>query len=1135
MLQKFKEFAPTSWAIDNRTSIFIVTIIITLAGLSVYNSIPKEQFPEIVIPTMYVSTVYPGTSPSDMENLVTKPIEKQLKSISGVKKFTSNSLQDFSNIIVEFNTDVEVAEAKQKVKDAVDKSRTDLPNDLPAEPTVIEVDFAEIPVMFVNISGDYDLNTLKKYAENLQDKIEGITEVTRVDLVGALEREIQIDVDMYKLQAAKVTMGDIERAIAFENMTISGGNISEGALKRSVRVVGEFKEVSDLNNIIVTSLNGTPIYLKDLATITDGVEEQESYARLNGKNVITLNVIKKSGENLISTSDKVQELIKVEEASGNFPPNLKITTTGDQSVGTRTTVHDLVNTIIIGFILVTLVMMFFMGPTNALFVGSSVPISAFLAFMVMPSIGFTLNVIVLFSFLLALGVVVDDAIVVTENTHRLFANGKRDIKVAAKMAAGEIFIPVLAGTLTTIAPFLPLAFWGGIVGKFMYFLPVTLIITLVASLIVAYIMNPVFAVQFMKPDSELAAARKNFRSIKITSIILAALAAIFYAVGVFGGGNFLVFLILLLWFNRLVILPTIDKFQENLWPKVQNAYERILRWCLKGWRPQMLLIGTFLLLILSVVLVIVKSPKVEFFPKGDPNFIYVYMALPVGTDQKSTDSVINIVEQRVTSVFGKNNPLVESIQYNVAVGAGDPAAGDRAISPNKAKVSVAFVPFAQRDGVSTAPFLDSVRKVVRGIPGAEITVDQESGGPPTGKPINIEVSGDKFEVLIDLSTRLKKELEQKQIAGVEELKSDLQSNKPELIINIDRERASREGISTAVIGGEIRNAIFGKEVSKYKDDNDEYPIMLRYQLDQRNDIEALINTKITFRDMNAGGMIRQIPLSAVADISYTNSFGAISRKNQKRVITISSNILSGFAPNEVVANVQRAIDQFQVEPGYEIKMTGEQEEQAESAAFLSNAMLISIGLIFLILVTQFNSLSKPIIIISEILFSIIGVLLGFVIFDMTISIVMTGIGVVALAGIVVKNGILLVEYTDLLLEKGAVRTREAIVQAGRIRMTPVILTATSTILGLIPLAIGLNIDFYRLFTELNPHFFLGGDSVAFFGPLSWTIIFGLTFATFLTLILVPVMYYLNYKMGLRFRVIRRKLRMNRMRLVQTKN
>jgi multidrug efflux pump subunit AcrB len=765
-------------------------------------------------------------------------------------------------------------------------------------------------------------------------------------------------------------------------------------------------------------------------------------------------------------------------------------------------VHDLTNTIIIGFLLVTLVLMFFMGTTNAMFVGLSVPLSSFLAFLIMPGIDFTMNMIVLFALLMALGVVVDDAIVVIENTHRLFANGKKRIDKAAKEAAGEVFMPVLAGTLTTIAPFLPLAFWNGVVGKFMFFLPITLILTLCASLIVAYLINPAFAVQFMKPElrhpSPAQLKRRN-KSLYLVSGGLVLAGIMGHLMGSPGLANFLIVVALLLWINRYVFTPLIMGFQERLWPAVQSAYDRFLRICLNG------------------------RLKVDFFPSGDPNFVYVYLSTPVGSDQRYTDSLTRVVEAKVARVLGQNNPLVESVIANVTVGAGDPMAGDQAAATNKAKVTVAMVEYARRNGVSTKPLLDSIRLAVRDLPGLEVSVDQERGGPPTGKPINIEIAGDDFSILAATSVQLKKYLDSLDIAGVEELKSNLELNKPVMTIKVDRERAQREGISTAQIGSEIRAAVFGKEVSQLRVGNDEIPIQLRYDAMSRSQADRLINARITFRDMNSGGAIRQIPLSSVATLEFGNSYGSIRRKNEKRVVTISSNVLSGYTANEVVAEITEALEGFPAPEGYSVVLTGEQEEQAEAAAFLSRSLLISIGLIFLILVVQFNSLNKTLIIMSGIVLSIIGVLLGFVATGMNMSVVMSGIGLVALAGIVVKNGILMVEFTDLLLKDGRISVREAIIEAGKIRMAPVLLTAFSTVLGLVPLAVGLNMDFGKLLTELNPGIYFGGDSVAFFGPLSWTIIFGLTFATFLTLVFVPVLYYITHRNQIRRRFLMRKI------------
>lgn len=1116
MSDKIKEFKPSSWAIENKLTVYLITVILSIAGVIAYNALPKEQFPDITVPTIYINTVNGGNSPTNIENTITKPIEKRLKSISGVKKFTSTSLQDVSVVIVEFHTNVKVEVAKQKVKDAVDEARADMPQTLTREPMIKEIAFSEIPIMYINVAGNYDLKQLKRYAEDLQDKIESLKEINSVKLVGALEREIQINIDAYKLQAAQLTLTDIQRAIGQENLTISGGNIPLNGMKPTLSIKSEFKDPKEIENILVTSAVGAKLFIKDFAEVVDGFKEKESYSSSKGKNVITLNVIKRSGENLIDAADKINGIIK-EMKKNEFPDGLDITISGDQSLKTKNSLHELINTIIIGFVLVTLVLMFFMGVTNALFVALSVPLSMFVAFLVMPSIGFSFNMIVLFSFILALGIVVDDAIVVIENTHRLFDNGKRDIKTAAKMAVGEVFMPVLSGTITTLAPFIPLVFWTGIIGKFMYFLPVTLIISLLASLFVAYIINPVFAVDFMKShEEEKKEHGKLTKKAKLQLVVYALIALFSYVSGHIGIGNFTVFLALFLVLNRLWLYKAIEAWQFKIWPGFVRVYVKALEWCLrKPWRPLMYVLVLFFF---SIVLFVVRGPKVVFFPGGDPNNIYVYVKLPEGTDPKVTDATMRLVEEKVYKVLGKENPLVESMISNVTIGVTDPADGDQNSYPNKGKIAIAFVPFEKRHGASTSEYLRDLQAMNWEIPGADIVTNKEQAGPPTPKPVSIEIIGEDFKDLVENSNNLKKFLTDAKVPGVAGLKSDFVSNKPEIIFDIDRERALREGISTYQLAMEIRGAVYGVEATKFRDVDDEYPVQLRYKFDQRIDIETLRNLKITYRDMNMGGMVRSVPLSSVCDIRYDYTYAGIKRKNDKRVITLSSDVKDGYNPNEVVAKIQTILKDYKKTGDVIVKFAGDKEEQEETMGFLGTAMLIAVGLMLMVLVGLFNSLGKPLIILSEIIFSIVGVLLGVAIFKMDMSIVMTGVGIIALGGIVVRNGILLVEFAEFARENG-MSLYQATVEAGRTRMTPVILTATAAILGLIPLAVGLNINFETLFSELNPHIFFGGDNVAFFGPLSWTMIFGLLFATVLTLLLIPSMYLITERLKRKSKII----------------
>jgi multidrug efflux pump len=1118
---KFKQFGPTTWSIKNKTAIYLVMLVFSGIGVFQFLTLPKEQFPDIVIPTIYVSTVYTGNSPKDMENLVTRPIEKQIKAITGakIKKFTSTSQQDYSAIVVEFETDVQVDVALQKVKDAIDKSKQDLPTDLTQEPTALEVSFSDQPIMYVNISGDYDQQKLKKFADDMKDQLEDLPQLNRVDIVGAPEREFQIDVDNYKMRSANITFDDIDNAVKGENLDISGGLLDVGNMKRNLQLKGQFHTAQDISQIIVRSPNGGgAVYLKDIATIKDTIRDRESYARLAGKNVVTLNIIKRAGENLIQTSDMVNETVN--EMKGNLPKDLNVVITGDLSTKTRSSFNDLVNSIVIGFMLVLIILMFFMGVVNAFFVALSVPLSMFVAFCFLPAADImigshvTLNFIVLFALLFGLGIIVDDAIVVIENTHRIFTQGKGKLTAptSAMMAAGEVFVPVLAGTLTTLAPFVPLMFWPGLIGKFMVYLPAMLIFTLTASLIVAFIMNPVFAVDFMNHPGEEGEKSKSgiFKTpgfwIAVGAGILLDLGKMTFA------GNLLLFLVLLAIANKFLFDGMIRGFQNKILPWIMGHYESLLRWALRGWRPAWLLFGTFLLLVFSFVLFGLRKVPVVFFPQGDPNQVYIYLKLPVGTAVDYTDSVTKVLEGRVDKVLGtengKPNPVVESVISNVAIGAGDPTVADQSTHPELGRIQVSFVEYGKRNGVHTAPYLDSIRASMKGIPGAEISVDQEKGGPPTDPPVNIEVASENFDDLIKTAVALKNYLDSIQTPGVEELKMDIDLTNPEITLTVDRQRAMTEGVSSAQIGQQIRTALFGKESSKIKEGKDEYKIYIRNLAVQRKNLSDLLNMNVTFRDIAAGGAIKNVPISSLVKVDFTSTLGSVKRKNQKRVITLRSNVLTtqGYNATGVNQVLAKHIADFKgATDGVSIKQTGEGEQQAETGAFLSKALVIALMMILLTLVIQFNSVSKSVIILTEILFSVIGVALGFAITKMEVSILMTGLGIVGLAGIVVKNGILVIEFSDELRSRG-MKTREAVIQAGKTRIIPVLLTALAAILALVPLAVGFNINFVTLFSDLNPHIYFGGDNAVFWKPLSWTIIFGLAFAFFMTLFMVPSMY-----------------------------
>ena len=1122
IIETFKQFKPTSWVIDRATVTYVATIAITLTGLTIFINLPKESYPDIVVPQIYISTIYAGTSPKDMENLVTRPIEKQLKGISGAKirNIKSTSIQDYSSILVEFQTDVKVDIAKQKVKDAVDKAKPDLPTDLTKEPDVLEVSLSDLPIMFVNVSGNYDGIKLKSYAKKLQDRFEELPEVNKADIAGAPEREIQVNVDKFKMEAAGIGFNDIANAIANENHDMSAGNIKIGNMQPTIQIKGQFITANDMQGIVIKNIYGQPVYLHDIAQIVDTVAEKDSYSRINSKNVVTLQIVKRSGENLIATSDKIKEVI-AELKKTELPKDLDIVITGDQSTQTRTSFNDLINTIVIGFILVLIVLMFFMGVSNAFFVALSVPLSVFVAFLFLPladglvGTKVTLNFIVLFALLFGLGIIVDDAIVVIENTHRIFRNGAIPIKRAAKMAAGEVFVPVLSGTVTTLAPFFPLLFWPGLIGKFMIYLPVILILTLTASLIVAFFINPVFATSFMRPEFYPSKEPRSAIFKKNWFWFFVALAVLSHLGGMHGFGNFMVLMVLLILLNRYLLHDLIHSFQKKVLPWLMSHYENALRWALYRNRPGWLLagvFGTFLVAAIALAASIVSGrTKTEFFPVGDPPIVYVYLKMPVGTKTSYTDSLTRMLEKKVFQVLGDNNPIVESVISNVAVGATDPFSGERGTQANLGRIQISFVEYEKRGGQKTSKYVDELRKVVKDMPGAEVSIAGQQNGPASGAPVNIEVVGDDFDAIIKTAVSLKNFLETKNIEGVEKLKLDVDVTKPELTLTIDRERATREGLSTAQIGSELRTALFGREASKLKEGEDEYKINVRYTDLLRNNISELQNMKITYRDFSSG-QVRQVPITSLVKFDYDNTLGGVKRKNLKRLISIYSNLIDGYDPNKVNLAVTRAINEFQGKPdGITIRQTGQQEDQQESLSFLFTALIIALGMIFGILVLQFNSLSKPFIVLNEIFFSIIGVFFGFAFTGMKMPLIMVAVGIVGLAGIVVKNAILLIEFTDELRERG-MKTKEAIIQAGKIRIIPVLLTALATMLGLLPLAIGLNINWVSLFQHLNPHVFMGGDSVVFWGPLSWTLIFGLMFAFFMTLLLVPSMYLITERL-----------------------
>lgn len=1118
-----REFSLSSLAIDNGTSVFILTLMIFLFGIQGYQNMPKEQFPEVDFPTVYINTPYFGNSAADIENLITRPIEKELQSISGVKDIKSTSIQDYSVITAEFSADMELDDAVRKVKDAVDKAKAELPTDLDQEPTVLDINLSEIPIVTVNISGEYTNDELRNYAEFLQDEIEKLDEIARAELRGAREREVKVDLDLQKMGAMQVTFDDVENAIASENITMSGGELLNNQFRRAIRVRGEFDNMAQMENMIVKSEGQRPIYLRDIGTVNFGFKDPTSIARSDALPVISLDIVKRQGENLLAAADKIKAII--DDARTKLPADLKITLFNDQSVNTREQVSNLENSIISGVILVVLVLLFFLGLRNALFVGLAIPLSMLMGILFLYLTGVTMNIVVLFALILALGLLVDNAIVVVENIYRYMQNGHNGWD-AAKYGAGEVALPIIASTATTLAAFLPLAFWPGLIGEFMKYLPITLIVVLTSSLIVALVINTVFTSRFMKVDERAddPSLRKRRRNnVLIGVAVMLVLAVISHFIGQLAARNLLVLALSVTLLNWFFLRPSAFAFQNRFLPVLERGYDRFIRWALRV--PGLIFGGTFVLLFAALALLAANAPKVEFFPSADPLYINVFVELPLGTDINATYEQVKDIESRVNQVIEPHQDIVEAVLTQIGENTSDPnSPPEPGASPQKARLTISFVPAKDRDGVSTFAIMEDIRRAVRGIPGVNISVDKNADGPATGKPINLEIQGEDIDKLAVLSEDVIKYVNSKNIPGIEELQADIKIGKPELIVNIDREAARRYEISTYNIANTIRTSVFGKEVSKYKEGEDEYPIFIRLDERYRYDIDALLNQRITFRSP-ATGKISQVPISAVADVEYTSTYSAIKRKDLDRVITIYSNVLDGYNANEIIAELDRAMEQYPLPSGFTYEFTGEQQQQAEDSAFLSTAFAIALFSIFLIIVAQFNSVAMPFIIVLSVLFSTIGVFLGYAFSGRDISVVFTGVGIISLAGVVVNNAIVLIDYTNILvrdqLEKlGLGKTdeletadmKEAIVEGGATRLRPVLLTAITTVLGLVPLAVGFNFNFFTLITDLDPQIFIGGDNTAVWGPMAWTVIYGLVFATFLTLIVVPVMYYLAYRL-----------------------
>lgn len=1140
-----KEFGLATWAINNKTTIYVAMLIILFLGVGAYNSMPREAFPEIKETKIYVSSLYPGNTAEDIEKLITDPLENRLKTVSGVTKITSTSQEDYSMVIVEFDEGITVDQAKQKVKDNIDAetSGEDWPtfNGAKVEPNAFELSMSEeMPILNINISGDYKVERLKEFGEYLEDKIEDLGEIKQVDIRGAQNKEVEVAVDIYKMMAAKVSFTDIINAINGGNVTMSAGNLVASGQRRTIRILGEIEDPEELKSFVVKAENGNPIYLGSIAQVKFKEKETTTYAREYGAPVVMLDVKKRAGKNMVAAAEQVQVIL--EEAKENyFPSDLKITVSNDQSSKTIGQVDDLVNNIIFGIILVVGVLMFFLGFKNSLFVGFAIPMSMLMSLMILEMLGYTMNTMILFGLIMGLGMLVDNGIVVVENVFRLMDEEGMGRLEAAKKGIGEIAFPIMISTATTVAAFIPLGMWPGVMGEFMIYFPVTLSVVLGSSLFVAIFFNSVLVSKFMTTEDKEMSLKKI---IGLTSIV----GGIGILILLIGGsyralGSVMVFTAIMLWVYRFVIRRAVNFFQTKILTRWERFYEKLLKGALKKRRPVWIIVGTFMLLIFAFVgfggSVGSQRTKIEFFPDNTPNQIIVYIEYPEGTAITKTNRITKEIENRVYQILnadeymdGDYNFLVESAVSQVGEGAGNPQTdgGSAAEMPHKGKVTASMREYKYRRGADSKDLQKKVQEALKDIyPGVAISVEKEAVGPPAGYPINIELNGKDYDELIQTAEKMKDFINAKNIPGIDELKIDVNKSKPTMQVQIDRKKAGELGVNASQIGQQLRNSIFGAKAGIYKEDGDDYDIYVRFNEDNKYNKSALFDQKITFRDM-ASGQIKEIPVSVIAKPKNNSGFSSIKHKKLKRVVTVYSALSPGYTDaGAIVAQIQSEMENFKGKPSeVNIDYTGQIEEQNKQMAFLMGAFFSGLGLIFLILIFQFNSVSKPTIIMLAIFLSLIGVFGGIVITGAPFVIMMTMMGIISLAGIVVNNGVVLLDYMGLLIDRKKEALgidakqqldidslKEVIVKAGKARLRPVILTAITTILGLIPLAIGLNINFYTLFSEFNPHIYFGGDNVIFWGPLAWTVIYGLFIATFLTLVVVPVLFLIIEKLKMR--------------------
>ncbi len=1135
-----KEFKWASWAIDNPTIIYVMIAIFFTVGITSYFAMPREEFPEVVETKIFISTIYPGNTAEDIEKLIIDPLEKRIKTVSGVVETTSTSSEDYGMMVVEFEESISIQEAKVRVQNEVDveKASEDWPvfNGAKVEPNVFDLNISESqPIMNVNLKGDYTTVQLKEYAEYLEELIEDLPQIKEVDIRGAQDMEVEVALDVYKMMASQVSFNDVIGAIGNGNMTMSAGSLVASGQRRTVRILGEIESPLDLENFVVKSENGA-IFLKDIATVSFKEEERNTYARESLTPVVMLDVKKRAGLNAVEAAEQIYAVVDRAKEEV-FPNDLSVTITSDTSASTINQVDDLVNNIIFGIILVVIVLMFFLGFRNALFVGFAIPMSMFMSFMILNALGYTLNTMILFGLIMGLGMLVDNGVVVVENVYRLMDKEKMPRIEAAKKGIGEIALPIIISTATTVAAFVPLGTWPGVMGQFMIYFPITLSVVLGSSLFVAIFMNSMLVSKFMVIDEK----ELSLKTMKRISMIFVPIGIFMAVIGgaVRGFGTLMVVTVVLMWFYRLFIFKSTISFQNTFLMRLENAYEGALKKALRGRNIYYYFSAMVVLLVVAFIgfgaSIGMGRTKIEFFPDNTPKQVVVYVEYPQGTAIEKTNALSLDIEQVIAEIINDDpyiingrNALVETSIAQVGKGAENPftEGGSASEMPHRAKVVIQMREFKDRNRLDSEQLRLSIQEALTlKYPGVVISVEKDPVGPPAGYPVNIEITGEDYDELMMLGTQIQAFINRKSIDGMEGIKLDVNKDKPSLEVYVDRKKAGDLGVAVGQVAMQIRRSLFGEKAGIYKEGSDDYDINVRFNEDLKYNKSALFEQRIIFRDP-ANGKIKEVPISAIARERNTAGFSVIKHKNGKRVITLYSALLPGGNATEIVSQIQKEMESFGDLPeGVQIDYTGQIEEQNKQQAFLMGAFFTGLGLILLILIFQFSGISKPIIIMTAIFLSLIGVFGGLMLTGWPFVIMMTMMGIIALAGIVVNNGVVLLDYTQILIDRRKVVLKQedsqllpledltdCVVQGGKARLRPVLLTAITTILGLVPLAIGLNINFITLFTRWNPQVYVGGDNVVFWGPLAWTVIFGLLVATFLTLIIVPVLFHMSYRL-----------------------